>query len=96
MTPSIARKVLLAFQTIGQGQVPVADLSTREREVRQALTRGAAYKQIAEEIGVSVHTIRTHVNHIYRKLQARSRREAVRKAGLFRKMTWLRRPADKK
>jgi DNA-binding NarL/FixJ family response regulator len=55
----------------------VEALSAREVEVLHALARGRLYKEIADEQGVSYHTVRAHVRSIYRKLQVTSRREAI-------------------
>jgi DNA-binding NarL/FixJ family response regulator len=52
-------------------------LSARERQVLQLLARGFAYKQIGEEIGVSMDTTRTYIRRIYEKLHVHSRTEAV-------------------
>jgi DNA-binding NarL/FixJ family response regulator len=49
----------------------------RERQVLDLLARGRQYKEVANELGLSYHTVRTHVQHIYRKLQVGSKAEAV-------------------
>ena len=43
------------------------------------LAQGLAYKQIGDELGISINTIRTHLRHIYEKLHVQSRTEAVAK-----------------
>jgi DNA-binding NarL/FixJ family response regulator len=43
----------------------------------EALVAGYFFKEIAGQLGISGETVRTHVNHIYRKLHVRSRTEAV-------------------
>jgi len=55
-------------------------LSQREREVLQALTLGYRNRQIGAELGVSVGTVKTHLRHIFRKLQVTDRTTAVLKA----------------
>jgi LuxR family maltose regulon positive regulatory protein len=55
-------------------------LSDREREVLRFLDTHLSAPQIAEELVVSRHTIRTHIKHIYDKLGAHSRAEAVERA----------------
>jgi DNA-binding CsgD family transcriptional regulator len=47
--------------------------------VLDSLARGLAYKQIGDELGISINTIRTHLRHIYEKLHVQSRTEAVAK-----------------
>ena len=52
-------------------------LSTREREVLVALARGFRNKEISAELGVSVGTVKTHLRHIFRKLDVADRTAAV-------------------
>ena len=77
MSGSIARKVVQSFQqappAAGQGDT----LSARERQVLELLAKGFAYKQIGDEIGVSMDTTRTYIRRIYEKLHVHSRTEAV-------------------
>lgn len=55
-------------------------LSTRELEVLGLLSRGRTNSEISAELFISVGTVKTHVNNIYRKLEVRNRTEAVSKA----------------
>jgi DNA-binding NarL/FixJ family response regulator len=52
-------------------------LTRRERDVSRLLCRGCSAKIIAAELGVSVHTVRRHMEHIYKKLDAQCRIVAV-------------------
>lgn len=54
-------------------------LTAREVEALDYLAQGLIYKEIAEKMGVSYHTVDTHLRHIYRKLGAKSRMQAVAK-----------------
>jgi two-component system, NarL family, response regulator LiaR len=54
------------------------DTSTREREVLSSLSQGLMYKEIADKLAISLDTVRKHLGSIYRKLQVRSRTDAVR------------------
>jgi DNA-binding CsgD family transcriptional regulator len=56
-----------------------AELAPREREVLNGLAEGQAYKQIADRLGVSIHTVRNYIRRIYEKLHVQSRTEAVAK-----------------
>ncbi len=79
MTPNIARKVVRAFQQL-QPQTPpeaMAELSTRENEILQLLAAGFLYKEIADQLGIKLATVDTHIRRIYEKLQVRSRSEAI-------------------
>lgn len=44
-----------------------ASLTPRERQVAASLAAGYVYKHIANELGISINTVRTHVKAIYRK-----------------------------
>jgi len=55
-------------------------LSPREREVLHALARGHRNKEIAAQLGVSVGTVKTHLRHIYHKLEVSDRVAVVLKA----------------
>lgn len=56
-------------------------LSLREQEVLTLLSRGLSNKDIAEELGISAHTVKTHVERTYEKLGVSSRSEAAAIAG---------------
>lgn len=75
---SIARKLVNYFNQMG-GASEVAQLSRREQEVLELLAKGAAYKEIADQLSLSVETIRMNVKHIYAKLHVHSRGEATAK-----------------
>jgi len=81
MSGAIARKVVAAFRTFAPPTGETEVLSSREREVLMALAAGRGYKGAAEQLGLSHGTIRSHANHIYKKLQVHSREEAVLKLG---------------
>lgn len=55
-------------------------LTARETELLQLLARGCTYIQVADRLGVSVHTVESHVKNLYRKLDAHSARAAVWRA----------------
>lgn len=54
-------------------------LSKREIEVIKLINEGLSNKEIAEKLFVSVSTIKTHINNIYKTLEVKSRREAIEK-----------------
>lgn len=56
------------------------NLSNREREVLQLLARGCRNAEIAEELFLSLSTVKTHVSNIFVKLDVKSRTQAVNKA----------------
>lgn len=77
MTSGIARKVVQLFQKSRPTTQEVDTLSPREQEVLDYLAQGYLYKEIADRIGISYATIRTHIERIYHKLHVRSRAQAV-------------------
>lgn len=79
MSNSIARKVVASFQEANQVGKKPGLLSAREQAVLDCLVEGLAYKQIGDELGISINTIRTHLRHIYEKLHVQSRTQAVAK-----------------
>jgi DNA-binding NarL/FixJ family response regulator len=79
MSASIARKVVQSFKTPPAHADESAALSPRERSVLDGLTEGLAYKQIADQLGVSIHTVRYYIRRIYEKLHVCTRTEAVAK-----------------
>ena len=84
MTPSIAMKTLkllrnpFAVKNIEE-QESIA-LTPREVEVLEQLSKGLSYNLIAENLFLSVGTIRKHIENIYKKLQVHNKLEAVQKA----------------
>jgi DNA-binding NarL/FixJ family response regulator len=79
MSAPIARKVVQSLQPVFARGDATAGLSPREREVVDGLAEGQAYKQIADKLGVSIHTVRNYIRRIYEKLHVCSRTEAVAK-----------------
>jgi DNA-binding NarL/FixJ family response regulator len=82
MSSQIARKVVAAFQNkstgiAGHGELD--ELSNREKEILEQLSKGLMYKEIAAELFISPETVRKHVYHIYEKLHVTNRIEAVNK-----------------
>jgi LuxR family maltose regulon positive regulatory protein len=59
---------------------PPEPLSERELEVLQLIAVGKSNRRIATELFVSVGTVKTHINNVYRKLDAHSRTHAVARA----------------
>ena len=79
MSSAIARKVVQSFTPGTTVRAQLDALSPREQSVLDLLTRGYLYKEIAETLGVSVHTVSTHIRRIYEKLHVRSRSQAIAK-----------------
>jgi len=77
MSMRIARKVVAYFQQISQPRSEMEQLTRREQEILALLARGYLYKEIADLLGISLSTVRTHLHAIYKKLHVQSRTEAV-------------------
>ncbi|HWP64674.1 MAG TPA: response regulator transcription factor [Candidatus Limnocylindria bacterium] len=84
ISPAIARHLLRRFRGSETAEAPRGDavprLSEREGEVLRLIVKGFTYAEIAELLGVSAHTVTSHVRGIYRKLEVHSRGEAVYEA----------------
>jgi DNA-binding NarL/FixJ family response regulator len=79
MSSSIARKVVASFQKSKHTGEKQIHLSPREEMVLNCLAKGLTYKQIADQLDISIDTIRTYLRRIYEKLHVQSRTEAVAK-----------------
>lgn len=79
MSSQIARKVVFTFQHIQspKTQEGIDDLSNREKEILELLSKGLMYKEIAAQLYISQETVRKHVYHIYEKLHVNNRVAAV-------------------
>lgn len=77
MSAHIARQVVQYFHRSEAPATAAERPSPREREILDLLVQGLVLKEIADQLGIGLETVRTHVNHIYQKLHVRSRTEAV-------------------
>jgi DNA-binding NarL/FixJ family response regulator len=95
ISPIIARRLLKRFQlesapsntTISTEVESDVTLSEREREILLLASKGYNYPEMGKLMGISPHTVTSHVKKIYRKLAVHSRGEAVFEAnrmGLIR------------
>lgn len=77
MTSEIARRVVESFRQKSRGLDDSISLTAREEETLLLLTKGYSNKEIADRLGLSIETVRSHLKHIYEKMHVRSRAEAV-------------------
>jgi DNA-binding NarL/FixJ family response regulator len=77
MSMQIARKVVNHFQQIKQPASDVERLTKREQEILALLAKGYLYKEIANQLGITLSTVRAHLHTIYEKLHVQSRTQAV-------------------
>ncbi|MFT3933955.1 MAG: response regulator transcription factor [Chitinophagaceae bacterium] len=98
ISPSIAYKILQMVQNqpalekpVQEKQTPqtaldIFELTDREKEILQLLSKGLDYKEIGAQTNISPHTVRKHISNIYQKLHVNSKAQALRIAylkGLF-------------
>lgn len=76
MTSEIARHVVASFRKPTSSKEDVS-LTSREEETLVLLTEGYSNKEIADQLGIGVETVRSHLKNIYSKMHVRSRTEAV-------------------
>ena len=83
ITPALAGRMLEEFRQLGQRQAhrspdddPVI-LTTREQDVLSLVATCASDKEIADQLCISVHTVKSHMRNILAKLQLGRRHEAA-------------------
>lgn len=79
MSSQIARLVVTSFAATQSARSYSDQLSRRENEILQLLSKGFRYKEIATQLFISIETVRTHIRNIYEKLQVKTRAEALSK-----------------
>ena len=88
VAPAVLERMMASFASRPPAAVPppgLADLSDREREVLALIGAGRSNAEIAAELVISMATVKTHVRHVFAKLDLRDRAQAVvaaRDAGL--------------
>lgn len=79
MSSQIARLVVNSFPDKKKNTALLETFTVREQEILNALAKGYQYKEIAEQLFISIETVRTYLRKIYEKLQVRSKVEALNK-----------------
>ena len=82
LDPAVTARVLAIYRSAtppadAAAQAELDGLTSREREVLALIGRGRSNGEIAAELFVSEGTVKTHVNHLFTKLQLRDRAAAV-------------------
>jgi two-component system, NarL family, response regulator LiaR len=71
-------KTFIEEARLGEQEGPkTTPLSKREREILQKVADGATTRQVATDLGISPHTVKTHLERIFEKLGANDRAQAV-------------------
>jgi DNA-binding NarL/FixJ family response regulator len=73
--PSLTRAFIEEVQYVDRR--PDAPLSRRETEILQMVAYGSTTKEVAHDLGISPHTVKTHLERIFEKLGANDRAQAV-------------------
>ena len=80
MTPQIARRIVQHYQQTQADALPaeeLGELTPHQRAFLEHLAKGYRYKEIADNLGISMEGVRSYVRRIYEKLHVHSRTEAV-------------------
>jgi DNA-binding NarL/FixJ family response regulator len=85
ISPPLANRILDEFRRVATASAtadpPALDpLTPREREVLDLVARGASDREIAQELVISLYTVKAHMRSILNKLQVSSRRQAAQLA----------------
>lgn len=77
MTSAIARRVVKFFRKEEFAPQESVRLTAREEELLELLSKGFTNKEIADQLHLSIETVRTYLKRIYEKMHVRSRTEAA-------------------
>ena len=80
LDPSVAKYLLDQIQSRGPSGLSDFNLSARESEVLELISRGLLRKEIAKALSISENTVVTHIRHLYDKLNVSNAPAAIRKA----------------
>lgn len=72
--------ILVMFQLKRKQNIVLAGLSKQEINVKELILQGKSNKEIANELFISLSTVKTHITNIYSKLKVSNRRELLQKA----------------
>lgn len=78
MNSEIAGKVIRLLRTkVKSNSETEIQLSEKEKLILESMAEGKTYKAVADELFISIHTVRYHIKNIYDKLHAHSQSEAI-------------------
>ncbi|RII20836.1 Response regulator protein VraR [Streptomyces sp. YIM 130001] len=80
LSPEITKRVIGEFVHARASRLPVhsvGELTAREAEVLTLIARGLSNAEIASELTITDHTVKTHINRLFAKLELRDRAQAV-------------------
>jgi len=77
LSPTVARKLIGNF--LPEKTEKSYNLTAREKQIVEQLATGYLYKQVADNLNISMDTVRTHIRNVYEKLQVQSKVQALNK-----------------
>ncbi|WP_026755616.1 response regulator transcription factor [Sediminibacter sp. Hel_I_10] len=77
MSPSIARKIVNQY---AKKRSKLSVLTDRQQDIVKGIVDGKSYKMIADDLFVSIDTVRSHIKNIYKALNINSKAELIRKS----------------
>jgi DNA-binding NarL/FixJ family response regulator len=79
LSPTITKRVIEQFTRLPRQTPPAAleELTEREREIFLLIAKGLSNAEIGRELFISETTVKTHVTHVFQKLDVRDRVQAV-------------------
>jgi DNA-binding NarL/FixJ family response regulator len=79
LSPSVTKRVIKQFSRLPSPTAPkeLEELTEREQEIFRLIAEGLSNAQIGKELFISETTVKTHVTHIFQKLEVRDRVQAV-------------------
>jgi DNA-binding NarL/FixJ family response regulator len=75
--PQLTKTFIEEVRLVEPSEGGATPLSKREREILQKVADGSTTRQVANELGISPHTVKTHLERIFEKLGANDRAQAV-------------------
>jgi DNA-binding NarL/FixJ family response regulator len=79
MSSNIARKLVSIFQETEKEVPELQQLTRKENNILHLLSTGLLYKEISDQLDISLNTVKQHIHNIYEKLHVQNRTEALNK-----------------
>lgn len=78
LTPRVAQKISQMVPVVEEESAPEGVLTPKQIDILNHIALGFDYKEIADELDISEHTVRRHIENIYQRLEVNSKKEAIR------------------
>jgi len=84
LTPKVAEKIIKDYKPLTTNACQMENpLTKREIEILNLISFGFTYSEIADDLEVSIHTVRRHIEKLYKKLKVNSKTQAMIKGKQF-------------